>query len=128
MMPSIPRRPVFSPFCGLERRTSVRHPCKVRVAYQPGTGAVEGPWARGTVLDVSATGIRLLLAQAIDAGAVLTVALPRMMRGQRRLLQAQVVRTSVEADGRWAAGCTLVGCKLTNDEIQSLPAHRMARS
>ncbi len=127
MKPLHPSLRAVSPFAGIERRTSVRHPCKVRVAYQPGAGPVDGPWSRGTVLDVSATGVRLLLGQAVDAGTVLTVALPRLVRGPRRLLQAQVVHTTAE-DGRWAAGCTLVGCRLSSEELQSLPGARAARS
>jgi hypothetical protein len=115
-------RESFLPFAGIERRTSVRHPCKVRVAVQ--RGSEETPWSRGTVLDVSVNGVRLRLPHAIAPGTTVTVALPRLLRGRRRLLQARVIYAAAGDDGAWAAGCTLIGDQFTSEELQSLPARR----
>jgi hypothetical protein len=92
----------------------------VHIYCQAASGQTGGPWWEGTVLDVSTRGVRLLLTRRIETGTSLAITLPGApVEGRRRVLGARVVRVAERDDG-WAAGCRLLGQKLTEDEIRAL--------
>jgi hypothetical protein len=103
-----------------ERRAVPRTACKVQVYCRPGAAQTSGPWWQATVLDVSTRGVRLLLTRKVEAGTPLTITLPGApVEGRRRVLGARIVRV-FETDTGWAAGCLLLGRKLSEDEIRVL--------
>jgi c-di-GMP-binding flagellar brake protein YcgR len=115
-------RSLFGGTAETERRASIRRPCKVQISYRASADPAEASWARGTVLDISATGICLLLNEASEPGTLLTVVLPSAaVRNGRRLLRARVVHVTTDPGNGSIHGCAVVGSKLSDEELQTLP-------
>jgi CheY-like chemotaxis protein len=113
-------RPYFKSSPGAERRASARHPCHTRAYCQPGPGTLEGLWWQGTLVDVSAGGVRLVLGRRFTPGAIVTVALPSTPHEPGCTLRARVVHAA-GAGGSWIAGCALVECELVEESLRSAP-------
>lgn len=103
-----------------ERREFARRSCRVRAYCQPGSGTLEGLWWQATVLDASPAGVRLSLGRRFSPGAVLALQLPGEAHTPGLSLSARVVHAAGEGTS-WVAGCALVECGLTEDELRSLP-------
>ncbi len=85
-----------------------------KVASQCGTIA---PW--GSVRDLSAAGVGLLVAQPLKPGAVLVITLQHGTRKLARPLPVRVMHCSPAAEGGWLVGCQFVR-KLSGPELQVL--------
>jgi len=86
-----------------ERRTAVRRPAgKVQVDLSPDGRQVPG---QVTVRDIASKGIRLVLGQGLDPGAVLDLRLRRPDRDFSCVIPVQVVYVLEEPGGHFITGC-----------------------
>ncbi len=104
-----------------DQRTWVRFPCHARATYQP----VKDPEAsavQAEVLNISAGGVALLVAEPVELGALLNLEL-RDESGQFRLcLLGCVVRLSGQGGLDWVLGCNLIR-ELSHQELKALLRH-----
>jgi serine/threonine protein kinase len=96
-----------------ERRRSVRYPCTLPTVcdllisiHAEGEGAQES-WP-GTALDLSVSGVRLLLKRRFEPGTVVTVLLRGPDQALRRQLGMRVTWVERARDGQWLTGGTFV--------------------
>lgn len=123
--PSEPRQPAGNAPAATraeDRRTSPRYPCSLeRVRCSPGTGAAPSQafTCSGTVRDISAGGIGLVLGRRFVPGTILTVELTSANKDFSRRCPLRVAyANALEHDG-WLIGCTFLS-RLTVDELQTL--------
>jgi CheY-like chemotaxis protein len=102
---------------GDERRTTVRFRCELDYSCQP-VGR-SGEFWQGEVRDLSAGGVRLILARRFEAGTVLNIAVASASGQTAHRLLARVVRLAEEPDGQWSLGCSLVS-PLEESEVRDL--------
>ncbi len=95
-----------NPVPGPERRVFARRSCNARAYCQPGAGTLDGLWWQATVLDVSASGVRLLLGRRFTPGALVTIEFPGKPHRPGFSVSARVVHTTGEGSS-WVAGCAL---------------------
>ena len=100
-----------------ERRASVRYPCPACPAASVRTENEVCLPAR--VVDVSSTGIGLLLAEPVAGGTILGLELPGRAQGLPYFLLARVVHLQEQPDGQWLLGCQLTG-RLPAEELAAL--------
>jgi hypothetical protein len=68
-------------------------------------------------VDISPTGIGLVVNEAIEAGAVLNLEIAGRLGRSERVLEACVVRSGAMAEGRWRLGCNFIR-QLQENELQ----------
>jgi hypothetical protein len=90
-----------------ERRTAGRHPCTLETSCLQATDGQNSWDAR--VVDISATGVGLLLGRRFEPGTLLSFRLEGPEGGQSFNAFARVVHASRQAAGGWLLGCALVG-------------------
>lgn len=103
-----------------ERRNDDRYVCNLRTICRPiEHPRSSSPWP-ARLLDVSTTGLRVLLTRRFEAGALLSIEI-RTRDGSNLTLLARVVR--VHATGRtrtlWSLGC-LLAAPLAEDDLEEL--------
>jgi hypothetical protein len=98
-----------------DQRMWVRFPTDVEARYQK-VGDVRNEACAARVLNVSPTGVGLLVNDSVEAGALLTVDLHG--RSHRTIL-ACVVHVTPREDGVWALGCNFIR-ELTEDDLKAL--------
>jgi PilZ domain-containing protein len=105
---------------GFKRRAAVRYPCcaagSSRTVEPPGGDALE-TW----VVNISATGIGLLLRWQPEPKAELVVCLEGTAANSPHELMARVVHVLGQAQGTWYVGCQLANT-LSEAELQTLLA------
>jgi TPP-dependent trihydroxycyclohexane-1,2-dione (THcHDO) dehydratase len=69
--------------------------------------------------DISVNGIGLVLSQRFEPGTVLAIELLISSQSFSQTLQARVLHTTAQADGRWSAGCELLD-QLSDDQLRAL--------
>jgi CheY-like chemotaxis protein len=108
-----------SEFRGEERRACVRYLCQLDGTCQPiGRPSTGESWL-GKLLDISATGVKILINRRFEVGTLLAVELPRPGWEAAPILLCRVVRVAKEPVGRdWEVGCML-DRELSDDEVQS---------
>ena len=107
-----------------ERRLWIRYPADVTTKIRAADEAPEG-MASAQIRDISKGGAHLLLDYAIQPGQLVNLELPGGSAEDTTTVLACVVRTSEEADGRWAVGCVFAR-ELSKDDLTGLGA-RAAR-
>jgi hypothetical protein len=89
-----------------DRRASERQQCALETScLRPTDG--EHAWD-ARVIDISATGVGLLLARRFEPGTLLSFRLEGRSEGQSYNALARVVHARRQADGRWLLGCALL--------------------
>jgi hypothetical protein len=108
------------PIAGMECRVWERHPCDMPTFCQPlaSRGGGDFVWG-GTVRDISANGIGLLLNRRFEPGARLVIELPSPASGTRRNVLARVVHATPLTHGFWLLGC-IFPAPLPEDEFHAL--------
>jgi c-di-GMP-binding flagellar brake protein YcgR len=101
----------------VDQRTWMRFPCQVKATYQV-VGYEETPTCRVEVLNISASGIGLLVGQPIEMGSLLNLELQQANGPQTRTILACVVHTNQETGG-WALGCNFIR-QLSEEDLQAL--------
>jgi hypothetical protein len=90
-----------------DRRASGRHPCTLETScLQPTDG--QHSWD-ARVVDISSTGVGLLLERRFEPGTLLSFRLEGPAGGQSCNAFARVIHATRQSDGRWLLGCALVG-------------------
>jgi hypothetical protein len=90
-----------------ERRSSDRHPCTLETSCLQATDG-QGAWD-AQVVDISTTGVGLLLKRRFEPGTLLSFRLEGPAGGQSFNALARVIHTTRQAAGGWLLGCALVG-------------------
>lgn len=101
-----------------DQRIWVRYACDVRATYRK-FGAPPSDARPVQVLNISASGIGLLLEPFLDAGRLLNVDLFDKSGRKACAILTCVVHTTARADGHTAAGCNFIR-ELTEEELESL--------
>ncbi|MBY0526138.1 MAG: PilZ domain-containing protein [Gemmataceae bacterium] len=92
-----------------ERRRAARHSCQLQTACVV-ISLVEPVLLAVRVRDISQTGIGLVLPNRLQPGTFLAVKLQGPKQQAPRVLRAQVIHATVQADRRsWLLGCSFVG-------------------
>jgi|SRR6516225_2521223 len=100
-----------------DRRTWKRFPCQVKATYQV-VGYEETAICQGEVLNISASGIGLLVGQPIELGSLLNLELQQANGASTRTILACVVHANEEGS-RWVLGCNFIR-QLTEDDLEAL--------
>jgi c-di-GMP-binding flagellar brake protein YcgR len=100
-----------------DQRTWMRYPCQVKATYQV-VGYEETPVCQVEVLNISASGIGILVGQPIEMGSLLNLELQQAGGASTRTILACVVHANQE-NGRWALGCNFIR-ELSEDDLQAL--------
>jgi hypothetical protein len=102
----------------VERRASIRLQGDAKGHCQSVSLQRESAW-EAIVVDISCSGIGLLLPRRFEGGALLTIELTEATAGQTHLLLVRVVHATPQPEGNWLLGCALMTA-LTEDEVQLL--------
>src|SRR4051812_22597676 len=86
---------------GFKRRASARHPCCVAASSQSAGAPSQETW----VVNLSVSGIGLLLQWRPEPTTTLVVRLEATAHASPQLLWVQVVHVTEQAAGEWYVGC-----------------------
>jgi hypothetical protein len=100
-----------------DQRNWERFPCHVRAQWQP-VAVGDQPRCDAKVLNISASGIGLLVGLAVTTGTLLSLELLGSSGGQPYKVLACVVHTTAR-DDQWALGCNFIR-ELTEQELKAL--------
>lgn len=100
-----------------DKRSWVRYPCDIPVTYQL-LRSTDTPATSAKAIDVSATGISLLVREDIAVGTALGLEMQRPDGQPAPARLACVLRVLNQAGGRRLLGCNFVR-ELTDDELQA---------
>ena len=89
-----------------ERRTSERHPCGLETSCLRAT-ETENAWD-ARVVDISSTGVGLLLRRRFEPGTLLSFRLEGRSEGQSYHAIARVIHAKSQVEGGWLLGCALL--------------------
>jgi len=115
--PNTPENPSRE-LSGSERRVRVRHPTDRESLCQPGEGRLDHAWWLARVVDISTTGIGVILRQKFPEGTLLTVELQNSAGDVSRTLQTRVIHTTPHPEGGWVSGCVFVN-PLTEADLKT---------
>jgi hypothetical protein len=101
-----------------DQRAWVRYPAKGTVTFRLLPSDGNGLRA-GELVDLSPSGVGLIVAEKIEPGSALTVTLRRVDDKPDRSLLACVVYLAERPDGKWALGCQFLH-ELTEKELEEL--------
>jgi hypothetical protein len=101
-----------------DRRTWVRFACPTR-AFCTSLAGGEPDRRPAQVLDISASGMGLLVDQFHEAGTLLSLELHGPKGDFTRKILACVVRVNPEPDNQWVLGCTFIR-ELSEEELRGL--------
>ena len=102
----------------IKRRTETRYHCGPATAGRLSKETQDQP-QRAWILNLSATGIGLLLDGYLEAGTQLIIHLKSVTTGAFFDLPARVVHATVQPNGEWLVGCELAE-KLRQDDLDAL--------
>jgi hypothetical protein len=102
----------------IRRRTETRYHCGPATAGRVNK-ADEETLRRAWILNLSATGVGLLLDGPLDAGTHLVIHLKSTNGSSFFDLAARVAHATVQANGEWLVGCELAE-KLQQDDLDAL--------
>jgi c-di-GMP-binding flagellar brake protein YcgR len=107
----LPDRPISN------RRVAVRYKCGLAT---PGRIRLEGEeWQRAWVLDLSFTGVGLLLGRSLQAGQHVVVHLRGIEQSKVHEAPCQVRHATRQVDGEWVVGCEFFQ-PLTAEQLDAL--------
>lgn len=119
---TLSRRLKAAPPSAVERRLHPRYSVQYGTICVLDTGVVSGEEAEewpARIVDISQTGIGVILARRFERGTIFNLELPRETHCSRLALQVQVVRLRKEPFGHWFHGCILLE-PLAAQELQTL--------
>jgi hypothetical protein len=101
-----------------DQRSWARHPCTLQASYDR-VGDADDRAYTAQVLNVSVSGIGLLLHDPAEPGSLLNLRLHRPQGELVRTILACVVHSTQRANGELAVGCNFIR-ELGEDEVQAL--------
>lgn len=90
-----------------ERRTSIRFPCEMQVAYRTAAG-MTGLWWNAQVRNLSLRGVALIAVRSYPVGTRLTVRFQTKHGAAPLLVSAQVRHVQPDGPARWYLGCVFL--------------------
>lgn len=91
-----------------DQRIWMRFPSKIKAAYQP-VGGNDPSKHAAEVLNISASGVGLIVPHAIETGTLLSIDLAPATPGARpRTMLACVVHATSQSPSEWALGCNFI--------------------
>jgi hypothetical protein len=103
---------------GADQRAWVRYPVRGEIQFRLLPGADESA-KTAALVDLSPSGVGLLVSERVEAGTVLTLVLRRHGDKPDRSMLACVVYATDRPDGKCAIGCQFLR-ELTNAELNEL--------
>jgi PilZ domain len=101
-----------------DQRGWVRFPCNVKASYQTiGADASEPQTAK--VLNLSASGVGLVVATPVENATLLSVELHAAHGDFTRTMLACVVHQTAQAEGEWSLGCNFIR-SLSEEDLKAL--------
>ncbi len=108
-----------------DQRTGMRFLSQVEAVFQPlgaqPLGSPDPDRHPAQVLNISASGMGLLVPSAIETGTLLSIDLSPPAGSFRRTMLACVVHATSHSPGQWALGCNFIH-ELDEDDLQALAA------
>jgi hypothetical protein len=101
-----------------DQRTWNRYPCDVRASYRLAADPEDGP-RPVKVLNISASGVGLLVDRPVDNGTLLSVDLCSPAGAAGKTMLSCVVHVSRQGEGEWALGCNFIS-ELSEAELLAL--------
>jgi c-di-GMP-binding flagellar brake protein YcgR len=101
-----------------DQRNWQRFPCQVKATYQL-VGSDSSAPLLAEVLDISPSGVGLLVRDYVDNGTLLSVELKAARSGAQRTMLACVVHVSARSPNHWALGCNFIR-SLSEDDLRAL--------
>jgi c-di-GMP-binding flagellar brake protein YcgR len=101
-----------------DQRSWVRHPCTLTANYQC-VGEEPAAPATAQVLNISASGVGLLLKEALETGSLINLNLHNSQGALVRTILACVVHRTLRANGEVVAGCNFIRA-LRDAELRAL--------
>lgn len=98
-----------------DQRSWVRFPCKARATYRRARLGDQPPLP-AQLIDISANGIGLQVAEAIEIGSLLNIQIVSLSGGTELPMLVSVVRVGSGPDGHWLLGCNFLR-ELSNREL-----------
>ena len=105
-----------------ERRRGVRYLCQVKTLYNASgqkSDLYDETWNVGRIIDISVSGIALLLKQRMPLGAVISLAPMISSWNGDSVLAARVANVRPGPNRRWCAGCEFLK-PLTEGQLKVL--------
>jgi hypothetical protein len=93
------------PVRALDRRVSLRRPCRVSIDCHTIESGGHAEWWPGTVVDLSGRGVRLVLERRFEPGTPLAVELPEVGEYTTQTQLARVVWVAQHPSRYWVLGC-----------------------
>jgi hypothetical protein len=101
-----------------DQRNWVRFPCDLRATYQRVRPIEPKPPPHvGEIVDISANGVGMIVAESIDVGTLLHLHLSTAAGDAALPMLISVVRQTTQPDGRWTLGCNFLR-ELGDDELR----------
>lgn len=105
---------------GKERRTSARHPIRVRAIYQMSTAQPDDFWWYANIRDISSSGLSLHVLRRWEPGTFLaTEPMIAPDDSPNDFPQCRVVHAVKASDGGWLLGCEFTA-PLREDQLAAL--------
>jgi c-di-GMP-binding flagellar brake protein YcgR len=101
-----------------EKRTRARYPCAITGSYQILADDDQAPYS-AKVLNISASGVLLLVTAPLETGILLNLQLSGPRGGDPQTILACVVHRRCESQGEWAVGCNFIR-ELSEEELGAL--------
>jgi PilZ domain len=101
-----------------DARSWVRFPVNVTAVCQEAMAPNQPPWPV-QVLNISSSGIGMLVSRTVEPGTLLSLELHRNTEQAGHTILACVVHVTPQTDGRLALGCNFIR-ELTDEELKSL--------
>lgn len=110
--------PAALPALKRERRASDRCDSNAKGTCQTLSNRRESGW-EATVRNISCEGIGILLGRRFEPGTLLAIEVTESNEQRQRLLLGRVAHATLQPDGKWLIGCTLMN-PLDADELEAL--------
>jgi hypothetical protein len=101
-----------------DQRTWVRFATDVKASYQRIAGDNNTP-RLAKVVNLSASGVGLMVADAVENGALMSVELHARHGDFKRTMLACVVHVTARSEGEWALGCNFIR-SLSEEDLKAL--------
>jgi hypothetical protein len=106
-----------------EKRTAIRHSCKLDSACRPAIAAIDVSWPT-KVIDISRGGLGLLVERRFEPGSLLEVDLQSVVPHFKRTLLVRVQNLRKQPDGLWILGA-IFPSPLSDEELWALRSERV---
>ncbi len=104
-------------------RAWVRFPCDAEATYKPSSASEPGEW-QAQVINVSPSGIGLVVSRQFQPGTMLNIALPIPSDQLFRTVLACVIHVTPQEESQWALGCSFA-TELNNEDLQTFGIGRV---